>query len=69
MRPEQLPNDEPSGHAHDWEGFMAYHNVGLFCRVLRWSHEMADHLAARAATWWLRRHPEQTLGHGATRRG
>lgn len=47
---------------------MAYHSVGLFCRILRWSHRMADRLAARAATWWLHRHPELTLGHGVTRR-
>ncbi len=55
-------------HAHDWEGFMAYHSVGLHCRLLRWFNRLADHLAARAAAWWLRRHPELVLNPGKSRR-
>lgn len=54
--------------AHDSEGFMAYHSLGLRCRLIRWRQRLADRLAARAAAWWLHRHPQLPLGHGASRR-
>lgn len=68
MRTERMAKDALDGQAHDWEGFMAYHSVGLFCHVLNWSHGLADHLAARAAAWWLHRHPQPALGRGANLR-
>lgn len=69
MKPEggESGDNAVAEHAHDWEGFMACHSVGLFCRLHRLSQRLADNLAERAVTWWLHRHPELLPGGGAPR--